>query len=69
MQIEDLDEDLVGVIVVRDGEHRHARGNFIGLYGIPSRGGLYWYADNGDNGYCETDVEARSEIMEARKRG
>jgi hypothetical protein len=67
MQIEDLGEDLLSVTLVRDGTSRHMRGNFIGLYGIPSRGGRYWYAENGDNGYCETDEEARAEIMAARR--
>jgi hypothetical protein len=40
-------------------------GNFLGLFGIPPRGGRMWVAENTDYGYCETEEEAIAEIVAA----
>jgi hypothetical protein len=47
---------------------RPSYGNFLGLFGIPPRGGRAWIAENGDTGYCETDDEAIAEIVAAWER-
>ena len=62
----ELDEDLAYVTLIGDGTSKKHFGNFIGLFGIPPRGGLFWYAENGDYGYCETKAEAIKEIEDAR---
>ncbi len=62
----ELGEDLVSVTLIGDGTSKKYFGNFIGLFGIPPRGGLFWYAENGNCGYCETKAEAIKEIKDAR---
>ena len=63
MQIEELDEECLACIeLVRDGTNT-IPGKFIGLYGIPQRGGRWWYANNGTSGYCCTEEEARASIL------
>lgn len=64
----ELSEDLAYVTLIGDGTSKKHFGNFIGLLGIPPRGGRYWFAENGDNGYCETEAEAIKEIIDARSR-
>lgn len=64
-----LGEDLASVTVVYDGTSSRHLGNFLGLYGIPSRGGRHWYAVNGDHGDADTDRDAEREILEAWDRG
>lgn len=64
----DLGEDLLSVTLIGDSENGKTLGNFMGLYGTPQQGGYYWYAENGDNGYCDSEDEAQKEIKEARGR-
>lgn len=64
MQVEKIDVEMLAYItVVRDGDDLKKRGKFMGLYGIPPQGGRYWFADNGKEGECETDKEARAAIQ------
>ena len=68
MQILEFDEEaLVYIALVFDGNNKKVLGNFMGLYGIPARGGRYWWAVNGDSGYCDSDKEAQHEIKQAWK--
>lgn len=64
IRTEELEEDLVYPTVVRDvgGGER----TYLGMYGIPPRGGRWWVADCGCSGYCEDEKEARREIASRR---
>lgn len=61
-----LDESLVYPVLIYDGASKSKTlGNFLGLHGIPPRGGRVWYAVNGDHGDAASDEEAEREILEA----
>ena len=68
MQIEDVEvKMLADIIIVRDGIDLKKRGAFMGLYGIPPAGGRHWFANNGVEGVCNTDIEAQAAIEEQWK--
>lgn len=54
----------ISITIVRDGT-KAEKGNFLGMLWMPPQGGYEWYADNGDHGECETEIEALEEIKEA----
>ena len=37
--------------------------NFLGMYGVPTTGGWYWWAVDGDHGEAETEDACQREIL------
>lgn len=63
MQILEIPEDLAYISILLDDKKK-----FLGIYGIPSRGGYYWVNNSGDYGSCETEREAKKAILISNQR-